>query len=320
MSIRIGSRLIAAGAAVVLGLLFIACGRGNTSPAAAAQRHGDLLIAQETGLYLRDLGSGPERLLIAAQNGQRIINPAWAPDGSQFAYVLEVPAAGPSYSPGPPSDDLYVADAIGQHVQLVLPHTEAGALVSGLSWTPDGKQLIFTSVRSSGAQVRRLDLASHNVSTVLDTDPGVVPCSTGARLAYAGGDLRVTDAAGQADTQVATPAPNALTEIRGVRFSPDCTRLVFEKFERIIDNGPFRGHVQAQGTWSLWVVNADGTAPRQLQSLQTGQIPSSGWVWSRDGQALLSLNADGLYRQPADGGQQVRVGSGGSGEIAWRQR
>ena len=90
---------------------------------------------------MRSDGSG--RLDVAEQAGQ----PAWSPDGKRIAYVSVADRHGETcFHECDPSGEIYVADANGEHAKRL---TKSQANDTSPAWSPDGKQIIFSSDRSN---------------------------------------------------------------------------------------------------------------------------------------------------------------------------
>jgi hypothetical protein len=77
--------------------------------------------------------------------GLRALLPAWAPDGSRFAFVSQIPAAGGGQDA---SHRLHLADAAGRRVRLL---AEGAAPFRDLHWSPRGDRLGYVRGDGGGA-------------------------------------------------------------------------------------------------------------------------------------------------------------------------
>jgi TolB protein len=79
---------------------------------------------------------------VAVQAGQA----AWSPDGKRIAFVSLADRHGETcFHDCEPSGEIYVADANGEHAKRL---TKSQANDTSPAWSPDGKQIIFSSDRS----------------------------------------------------------------------------------------------------------------------------------------------------------------------------
>ena len=109
---------------------------------------------------------------------------------------------------------------------------------------------------------------------------------------------RVPSEGGQAES---------LTQATGVavnyhpRFSPDGTRIAF-----ISDRG---------GQNNLWVMDADGSNARQVQSSMTTRVTMP--EWTADGEYILVAQGGGIWMYHQDGGTGFEVVSSDGGSASW---
>src|SRR5215831_5946267 len=208
-------------------------------------------------------GSGLKRV---TQGNKDEYHASLSPDGKKLLFVSELNG----------SRDIWIADADGQNP---VPLTDDPGTEDQPAWSPDGSKIAYAAfpkergsfdlwlVNSDGSGRRRLTTTSAN-----EIFPTWHP--NGDEIAY------VTDANGNLDLFAVsirdgntTPLVVSPDQEARPQFSPDGTKLAFCRW-------PAHGR-SADAT--LWVANADGTAPIELTA---APAPATHPAWSPDGRML----------------------------------
>jgi TolB protein len=179
--------------------------------------------------------------------------PAWSPAGTDVAYEADVDG----------NRDIYLINANGTHKQRLTDHP---AIDQSPAWSRDGRKIVFTSDRDSkpsfdlyqmnadGSGVERLTTSGDNGAPQYSPD--------GMRIAFhSGRDIYVLDLA----TRKLHRLTNQSQTGDGLRptWSPDGKQLAFMTA---------RG-----GRMQIWVMNADGSDPRELVEMPTGSAIDPRW-------------------------------------------
>jgi eukaryotic-like serine/threonine-protein kinase len=164
----------------------------------------------------------------------------------------------------------------------------------GLSWTPDGTEIAFSSSNAGSAgRLARVSLAGGAPQPVVGVGDNAVDASVrGHRMVYLQNTTSILDT-----WRIPRPAAlrsnetpeRLLASSANLSYSPDGRKIAFESS---------RG-----GTTGIWLSNADGSHPTQLT---TSKSESGTPRWSPDGRRLVidSLEAGNwdLYVVGVDGG------------------
>jgi len=208
-------------------------------------------------------GSGEHRLTNGTKDEYHA---SLSPDGRRLLFVSEVNG----------SRDVWLADADGQNP---VPLTDDPGLEDQPAWSPDGRQIAYAAFPKEGGG---FDLWLVNVDGSgrrrLTTTPAneIFPAwnPNGEQIAY------VTDANGNFDLYAidvrdgrTTPLVVSPDHEARPAWSPDGTKLAFTRW-------PARGRASDA---TLWVANADGTAPIELTA---APAPATNAAWSPDGRQI----------------------------------
>jgi TolB protein len=184
------------------------------------------------------------------------------------------------------------------------------------SWSPDGLEILFTSHRTGGTAVWRMnadgsnqrDITSNIVERARQADWGV-----NGKIVVAYRDLGDTIAGiGAIDSNTNFFTPIYLESISGrisgwPKWSPDCSKIAFQKY--------------INGNWEIFLMNSDGSDLENLTNdFATDQQPA----WSPDGRILFwsdranpnqtPIEAD-LYLMNSDGSNLIRLTSASGREL-----
>jgi Tol biopolymer transport system component/DNA-binding winged helix-turn-helix (wHTH) protein len=249
----------------------------------AEEPFGIFLLATETG-ERRRLTSPP-----ASYFGDR--NPAFSPDGKWIAISREKDSA---------ISDIYLVPlAGGEAVRL----TFENALLQGVAWTPDGRQIVFTSFRAGGPSLWRVSVkggSPERLGGVGRNAYSVAIAQRGNRLAYMQtvSDSNIWRFEIADVLQRRQPAVNATRRTRLIastvqdhspQYSPDGKRIAFTSGRT--------------GNMEIWVCDSEGNRLTQLTNF--GGPVAGTPRWSPDGRYIAfdsrpGGNADIFIINPED--------------------
>ena len=222
-----------------------------------------------------------------------------SPDGSTLAFIRDEKRG---------IADLYVVPVGGGEPRRL---TNWNSTIDGLSWTPDGREIVYSVAEPAAGRLWRIHANSATPgrgSPVADIpapamNPSISRPTPGqpARLAFQtitrDVDLHLMDLDARLvnDTLESQPFWNS-TRIEGsARFSPDGSRIAVSSFR--------------SGAQEIWVAGRDGSGLQQVTTLAAQGV----WVggWSPDGrrvafEASVAGNSD-VYIVGADGGHLRRL-------------
>jgi Tol biopolymer transport system component len=250
------------------------------------------------GLFHQVLETGAGRQLTQAPDGFADRHPKVSPDGKTLAFERD----------GSGRSGLFLVPMSGGSPTQI--GEWSSGFLGGLSWTPDGREILFARPEMSGRRLRRVSASGREPEVAI---PGVPLGSKGPsvshlrgaesyRLAFVSGQpdlgLRLIDM--QAPLQGATimtdtPFCDATRMDTPGRFSPDNTQVAFTS--------------DRSGSEQVWIAGRDGSALRSVTNLQGATVNVGSW--SPDGQsvafdATMAGNRD-IYVVRSDGGPLKRL-------------
>ena len=245
--------------------------------------------AQRTGIRLLSLADSSARFLTLPPLGFNDRRPAFSPSGDRIAFVR---SSGPIYV-----DELVVISLTdGRTRQLTFDHKR---IFGAPSWTPDGREIIYSSNRAGLANVWKISAEGGTPRPVervgpIAWFPSVSP--VGMQLAYENSDeeqnlwrIELRDAThtrGPASILVsASKTYNLLPQ-----FSPDGNKIAFQ--------------TERSGYAEVWICDRDGSNPTQVTRLETF---AGSPHWSPNGRFLAFDYRPGQHSEiqvvEVDGGQ-----------------
>jgi Tol biopolymer transport system component len=249
-----------------------------------------LVVADRMGagepvsIFTVSVRSRERQPLVQAKAGVVVANPAISPDGEWLAFT-----AGPNSDSG----DLY-ARRLRDGATLRL--TRDGRQIAGIAWTPDGKQLLFSSDRGGLFTIWRVDARGGTPELEPMAGPDAYQPSIsrdGRRVAF----VRLRENVNLWRIPLGPGKHEPAAWIRSTRHSvepdvsPDGQRLAYAS--------------NRSGSWEIWVSDAEsgGAGRGKVTTVSGGAVGSP--RWSPDGQwiayqASPSGQAD-LFLVAADG-------------------
>ncbi len=295
-------------------------------------------------IYLVTLATGETRRLTDPQTGSYGDSfPAFSPDGETLAFIR---------NPGFQVNDLYLIPVRGgEPKRLTFDNLE---LNGGLTWTADGKEIIFSSPRGGLPSLWRVPVAGGTPVRLPGTgeyafDPSIA--RQGNRLAYVYNKVdrniwRVTTLALRSTAESAGKLIASTREDVAADYSPDSKRIVFvsdrsgsreiwvcdEEGQNAVQLTNFGGSHAGTPHWSpdgrqiafdsrpegrsnIYAINADGGSPRRVSDGTAEDVRPS---WSRDGKWIYfgswRTGSWQIWKMPASGGPAVQVTRNGGFE------
>jgi eukaryotic-like serine/threonine-protein kinase len=294
-------------------------------------------------IFLFEIATGEKRRLTQAlANIESDSIPSFSPDGQQVAFSRQVSSG---------SRDIYLAPIAGGEPKRL---TFDKANIHGLTWTPEGNEIIFASPRRGVSSLWRVSAHGGEPELVISIGfglqhPGISP--RGDRLVYAQSlydtniyriDLTAPASRRAAGERFIASTPDDDSQ----QYSPDGKSIVFASTQsgshelwlcdseggrlRQLTNfgGPLVGTprwspdsrqivfgTRAEGNNDIYAISVEGGPTRRLTTEGAEDIVPS---WSNDGRWIYFCSGRSgkheLYKMPAQGGPAVQVTTQGGFE------
>ncbi len=255
----------------------------------------DKLAKEAFSIFEVSVASG-ERRRLTSPPSKRLdggdFHMAYSPDGKRLAFSRAMEG----------EELLLLSLWNGALVSLL----KQGESIYGLTWTLDGRELVYSSGRLGSAKLFRLQVSSPRNPVVVPTfvaeavEPAIgrvgVGPGAGMRLAYVGEEQRLEIWRQALPGGSGPPHPfSASTSAESSpQFSPDGRRVVFVSARTGFDE--------------LWLSSGEGQDPMQLTYFREGVVGSP--RWSPDGRRIvfdyLMSGQRALYIVDVNGGSPVR--------------
>ncbi|HWS88317.1 MAG TPA: protein kinase [Pyrinomonadaceae bacterium] len=238
-------------------------------------------------IYLLSVETLERRRLTSPPAGARGDGfPALSPDGKTLAFTRRS---------SNDKDEIYLAPAGGGEPARL---TSDNAGITGLAWTRDGREIVFSSTRAGTRHLWRVPAAGGTPERVPagEENPNALAVARQGRLlAYASADsdtniwrIDVRGAKGAGGGPPVKLISSTRTD-SGPQYSPDGRKIVFTS--------------SRSGNLEVWMCDADGSNPIRLTSFGGPHVGTP--RWSPDGRHVA-------FDSPAEGSRDVYVlGAGG---------
>jgi Tol biopolymer transport system component len=245
--------------------------------------------------------------------------PSWSPDGSQIVFISPCGARGESTDPPYKDASLYVmtADGSGQKPLTTVPGSDFDP-----AWSPDGKQIAFTSLRDGAKDIYLLTVETGAIARLTtitgdiqeNSQPAWSP--NGARIAYMVKRFNtyqvwVMSAAGQDNVQIARSGQRLWDFLP--TWMPDGETVLFNQKDADIPSRPWLMGIRYE--------DRDTTEPTRLDLPR----PIEDVAVSPDGRWVVFETQDNtgnrdIYFMALDGSNRTRLTTDAAVDFdpAWR--
>jgi Tol biopolymer transport system component/DNA-binding winged helix-turn-helix (wHTH) protein len=297
------------------------------------------------GVYLLSLETQELRRITSPPSVTEMDNRMeFSPDGKTIAVARTLPSN---------QGEIYLVPVSGGPEKKL---TSDNRSVIGVSWTPDGKHVVFSSNRAGGGYTLwKISVTDGNLEPVaIGGENALNPtiARSGNRLAFVKANTDTNVWQIELATGNQTPAPTPLISSsrhdRNPALSPDGKKIAFESSRtgnleiwlsdangaNLVQLTQFEGPIASNPCWSpdgkyvafearsdghsdIQIVNVEGGSPRRLTFDPSNELSPS---WSVDGHWIyFSSDRNGstqLWKMPASGGTAIQITQNGGYETA----
>jgi Tol biopolymer transport system component len=251
-------------------------------------------------LFRHDIDTGSRRQLTWPSEGFSDVMPAVSPDASTVAFAR-------FSRRGAKVAFFLVPTAGGEPVR----RTEWAEPTAGLTWTPDSRELLYSSADSSGVRMYRISAAGTEPGRLISELP-ITASAPSVSRPRAGGTFRLAFVSGFADVGLRLIDLHAAAHARIDAAQQFCDSARMDTPGRFSRDGAQVAFASNRGgSPQVWVANRDGSALRRLTELGAASVNVGSW--SPDGRqvvfdAVVNGNAD-IYVASTDASLPRRLTS-----------
>jgi Tol biopolymer transport system component len=232
-------------------------------------------------------GSDIRELVAASSVYPSVRNPAWSPDGSQIAFVR---------GSGGVAGEIWLTNADGRGAPQKRSADPAAVFSEDPSFSSDGRRIVYASNRGGATNIWTMP-AGGGPSVRLTSGPGPDESPTidsKGRVSFITSRWRNEMILANLRTGTARTLVRHSPFLWAPAFAPGGRMLAYSRNE-------------VDGAWHVWITDVDGSAPRQLTTMDRGEIYPR---WTPDGRFVFFQTWSPprrIWRVAAEGGPPIPI-------------